>query len=116
MLAAWWVIPRPVTDQLRAQTVIAVLPLVLGEQERGGYTARLRASIDTSLLQVEWIAKKKLTTPSALIYAGGLFLGRIGPQGVYRFSFKRPLPLVPNRIPITLYDIIHHRTIDEINF
>jgi len=90
------------------------LPLVLAHIDHPGLLANLRASADTTTLQLEWIVKKAVTAPATLVYAGPGLLGRIGPQGVYRFSFPRP---GDGKLPeFTLYDNIHHRVTERIKF
>jgi hypothetical protein len=115
ILMALVVIPRPVTDHLREPPAAAgALPLLLGKQDRVDYSANLRASTDTTLLQVEWITKTGVTKPTALIFSGDTLLGHVESKGIYRFTFKRPSGT--NRRSITLYDIVHHRILDKIVF
>jgi hypothetical protein len=114
IMAGWLAIPRAATDFLLQSEAPPPLPLLLAQSDKPGRTVSLRASADTSTLQLEWIERSPLTTPTALVYAGQALLGRIGPQGTYRFSF-RPTPNGKHP-PITVYDIIHHQLIEKINF
>jgi len=114
ILTAWLVVPQPATDLLLQPETAAPLPLLLGQNDKPERTVSLRAVADSSMLQLEWVARSPLTAPSALVYAGPALLGRIGPRGNYRFSF-RPSP-GSRRPQIILYDIIHHTVIEKINF
>jgi len=114
ILTGWWAVPQPATDILLQPQASAPLPLLLSKNERPERTVSLRATADTSILQVEWMERSPLTVSSALVYAGPALLGRIGPQGVYRFSFRAAPE--GKRPQITVYDIIHHKLIEKINF
>jgi len=114
ILAGWLAVPAPATDTLLQPATPAPLPLRLASHDSPAQTITLRASADTATLQLEWVTKSELAAPSALIYAGERLLGRIGPQGVYRFSFT---PGGKDIHPsFTVYDIIHHKNIEKINF
>jgi len=114
ILAGWLAVPRPATDVVLQPQAPASLPLLLGQNDKPERAVSLRSTADASTLQLEWVERSPLTTPSALVYAGPVLLGRIGPRGVYRFSF-RPTP-EGKRPQITVYDIIHHKIIEKINF
>ncbi len=112
-------VPKPATGILLQQSSNKWLPLILQSADKVPYTIHLRSSIDTSVLQLQWISKTALTSPSALIYQGypgqpgGQLLGRIEAMGSYQFPVKTdgagPLTFV-------LYDLIRKQNIDTIKF
>jgi len=114
ILAGWLMVPRPAAGTDLQPGASASLPVLLGWNDKADRMVSLRAAADTSMLQLEWVERSPLTAPSALVYAGPALLGRIGPQGVYRFSF-RPTP-EGRHTQITVYDIIHHKILEKINF
>jgi hypothetical protein len=110
IIGAWLVIPQQVKDRLLQPPSTAALPVVLEKMDKGSYGVRLRGSSDGAFLQLEWISRTALTTPSAIIYqvssaAGGPssaassrladptegaeIIGRIGERGTYHFPLKK---------------------------
>jgi hypothetical protein len=123
ILSAWLVVPKPVREHLLQPASAQALPLLLKNIDKINYSAILRSNADTSVLQLEWINKKPLVVPSALIYqvSDGLknmqdanIVGRIDVQGTYLFPLKKD-PANKN-IQFVLYDIVHHKIIYLINF
>jgi hypothetical protein len=123
IISAWLVVPKPPTDHLLQPPLSASLPVILKTIETNNYKASLRCNTDTSDLQLEWINKSALTTPSAIIYkteskeskpVGSAIIGRIGERGIYHFALKKDK--ADQRFHFLLYDIIHHQVIDRINF
>ena len=120
------VIPKAVKDNVLQPASREALPVVIKTIEKGDYTVNLRSNNDHSSAQLEWISKSVLTVPSAIIYrasapAGGEVLegvadiiGRIDARGIYRFPLKKDS--VNNNLHFIIYDIIHHRIVDHINF
>jgi hypothetical protein len=123
IISAWLVVPKPQADHLLQPSLSASLPVVLKTIERNNYKASLRCSADTSDLQLEWINKSALTTPSAIIYKtesketkpeDADIIGRINERGTYHFALKKNKAAF--EFHFVLYDIIHHQIIDRINF
>lgn len=119
MVAA--VISRPAlaTGILMQPGSSAALPVLLKTIDKEGYTVSLRGNTDTSALQLEWINKKVLTVPSALVYqiqlggADTIVVGRIEAVGIYHFNLKKTKQ---GEVQILLYDIIHHQQADSLHF
>jgi len=125
IIGAWLAVPTPVQDHLLNPAPSQALPLLIKSVSKDAYTVRLRRMEDSSAFQLEWICHSALTSPSAIIYEidpqkgindieGAALIGRINSRGIYHFPLDRNSPDVhPSFI---LYDIIHHRIIDRINF
>ena len=123
IIVAWISIPKQLTDTLRQPIASAALPVNLKSVDKKNYTVSLRANNERSALQLEWINKSTLTSPSALIYelndppainvADNSLIGRIDVKGKFYFNLKND-SIIPRRF--VLYDIIHHQSIDTINF
>lgn len=111
--------PVPATGRLLQPGASAALPVLLKTIDKESYTVSLRASTDTSALQLEWVNKQVLTAPSALVYqinkgeAGTTVVGRIEAAGTYHFALKKARP---GDVQVLLYDIIHHAKTDSLNF
>ncbi|HZE84522.1 MAG TPA: hypothetical protein VE035_09445 [Puia sp.] len=123
IISAWMVIPGPVKDRLLQPASTMALPVLFRTVDKGSYSASLRGSRDSSSLQLEWINRSALTSPSAIIYRsasatggaeGAEIIGRIGARGTYRWPLKKDS--VGNGLHFLVYDIIHHQLIDRINF
>jgi len=123
IISGWLVVPKPVRDRLLQPASTQALPLLLKNIDKTNYSAILRSNADTSVLQLEWINKKQLIVPSALIYQvsdgqkdiqHANIVGRIDAQGVYHFPLKKDS--TSKNMQFVLYDIIHHKIIDLINF
>jgi hypothetical protein len=117
-------VPLPARNTLWQRTSATALPLVLKTRENNDYLVNLRSSSDTSALQLEWINRSALTTPSALIYQlpateikgvdDKQLVGRIEARGTYHFALKKDKD--PLKLSILLYDFIHQKNIDTLNF
>lgn len=125
MICAWLVVPKPVKDHLWQPASAEALPVLIKSVNRENYTAGLRTNNDRSAIQLEWINRLALSSPSALIYqlppadtAGQIenadLIGRIDSRGTYHFNLKSDSANILRQF--VLYDIIHHRIIDRINF
>jgi hypothetical protein len=123
IISAWMAIPAPVRDHLLQPTATNALPLVIKTTTNLDYTVNLRSAADRSGLQLEWINKSGLTSPSAIIYqapeAGSpienaFILGRIEPKGIYHFPLKMDSSNL--QFHFMVYDIVHHQIINRINF
>ena len=125
MICAWLVVPKPVRDHLLQPAPTLQLPVILKSVTRDNYNVSLRASRDSSVLQLEWINKEALTSPSAIIYElapsdtvqhieTAELVGRVDSRGTYRFALKKDS--LNSLAHFVLYDIIHHQVIDRINF
>lgn len=125
IISAWLVVPAPVKDRLLNPVPSRALPLLIKSVSKDAYTVSLRRMQDSSAFQLEWISQSALTAPSAIIYEiypqkgisgpeGADLIGRINSRGIYHFPLNRD----PSNIHASfiLYDIIHHRVIDRINF
>ena len=125
MICAWLVVPKPVKDHLWQPASTVALPVIIKSVKKENYTINLRTNKDRSSTQLEWINQSALTSPSALIYElsqsdtgrhieNAWLIGRIDSRGVYHFALKKEAGDEP--VQFVLYDIIHHRVIDRINF
>jgi hypothetical protein len=125
ILSAWMVIPKPIKDHLFQPESSTALPIIVNSLSRDNYTVNLRSTKDGSALQLEWINKSALVSPSALIYEinpqygekdieGSSLIGRINVRGIYHFALKKDSSVT--KYQFILYDIIHHQAVDRINF
>ena len=123
IVSAWLAVPQPVKEHLLQPASAQALPIMLKTTEKPNYTVNLRSSADTSSLQLEWINKSASTAPSAIIYKipeqnskieQAEIIGRIDSRGIYHFPLKKDR--AGESMHFVLYDIIHHRIIDLINF
>jgi hypothetical protein len=125
ILTGWMVIPKPVKDYLFQPISSTALPVIVHSLNRDNYTVNLRSSKDGTAIQLEWINKSALVSPSALIYEidpkygekdieGSALIGRINDRGIYHFPLKKDSSIT--KYQFILYDIIHHLAIDRINF
>jgi len=123
IIGGWLVVPQSARDHLLQPPGSKVLPLLIKTIDKINYTANLRSSADTISLQLEWINKNPVTSPSALIYMlhdsereieQADIVGRIDSRGAYYFHLKNDPE--GKRMQLVLYDIIHHKIIDHIQF
>jgi hypothetical protein len=117
-------VPVPVKNKLLQPASTEALPLILKTIDKDDYVLHLRSGNDTSHLQLEWINKTALTFPTAVIYQldeastndsnKKQLVGRIEARGTYRFALEKgEVPLKPSFL---LYDFIHQKNIDTLNF
>jgi len=123
IIGGWLVVPQSAKDHLLQPPGSQVLPLLIKTIDKINYTVNLRSSADTASLQLEWINKSPVTSPSALIYMvhdgekeieHADIVGRIDSRGAYYFPLKNDPE--GKRMQLVLYDIIHHKIIDHIQF
>jgi hypothetical protein len=125
IISAWLVVPKPVRDHLLNPVPASALPVIIKTVSTDNYTVSLRRAADWSAMQLEWINQSPLTAPSALIYEtrpgqelrgpeGAALIGRINSRGSYHFPLEKDS--TNEHRSFMLYDIIHHRVIDRINF
>lgn len=124
IILAWLYIPDfvPVKQVLRPK--VELLPIIKTNRESKRYCINLRSNQEGTTWQLEWKNKIPLTVPSAVIYQAVdnikdisklRFIGRIESRGDYVFAlppetnFKSPITFV-------LYDFIHEKTVDSIDF
>lgn len=127
IIAAVVVRPEFPKDKLLQPSTAKALPVILKTAvNREDYEIYLRSNADTSELQLEWIDKKTLTYPSATIYkttkgdtdiTNGKLIGRIEARGDYYFQLDSTFrPVNSSNYQLVLYDFIHQKQIDIINF
>ena len=125
IISAWLVVPKPVKDNLLNPVHSNALPVLIKTVTKDDYTVSLRRKEDWSALQLEWINHSPITAPSAIIYEiypekgingpeGADLIGRIDFRGTYHFPLEKDS--THTHTNFILYDIIHHRVIDRINF
>jgi hypothetical protein len=134
IIASVSVIPRWPNGKLLQPKAVAALPTIVATMDHEDYTINLRKSDDTTM-QLEWINKKVLTFPTATIYVlnppyagksksgstnpleGAELIGRIESRGTYRFAFHHLMePPEKNSLHLILYDFIHEKIIETINY
>ena len=125
IITAWVSIPAKKTQALLQTSSNTILPVILEKSENEKYFVALRGSFDTSQLQLQWISKKKLQYPTALIYAvaengdginGSKLIGRIEATGEWYFRLDSTFTHEPDHVNrFVLYDFIHQQIIDTIN-
>lgn len=123
IISAWIAIPQPLKDKLLQPASTQALPVIIKNlQQRDPFIA-IRSNADTSSLQLEWISGTELTFPSALIYQvsdseknieSGNIIGRVDMRGAYHFPLKKDI--ANKNFHFIVYDIIHHKIIQRINF
>lgn len=116
-------VKKPVTTNLLQPAASAGLPVILQSVNKENYTINLRTDNERSSMQLEWINKSSLTSPSALIYkltdpdakdiCENDLIGRIDTKGTFHFALKKDST---NNNRFILYDFIHRKIIDSINF
>ena len=126
IIAAWLSIPQQAKDKLLQPSPVQALPIVLASADKDNYTVRIRSNRDTSQLQLEWINKNILTYPTATIYktrknekdiSSGALIGRIEARGNYYFKLDSTFNVgKDSAYQLFLYDFIHKKIIDTINF
>jgi hypothetical protein len=126
IIAAWIFVPRyPVQPLLQPVTENA-LPEIVKQTDKGKYMISIRTNPQRTAYQLEWINNNTLAWPTATIYLvakestdikNGLLIGRIESRGAYRFALPPNFqPVNFSTYQLTLYDFIHERIIDTINF
>ncbi|MFT3908167.1 MAG: hypothetical protein QM737_01975 [Ferruginibacter sp.] len=124
IISGWLAIKKTAIEQNLLQPSSAeALSNIIRSIDKENFTAHLRTNNERSSIQLEWINKSPITTPSALIYkltAGNKrnindneIIGRIDSRGSYHFALKNDSTA---GFHFVLYDFIHHQIIDSINF
>ena len=122
IITAWLSVKQPVHNIVLQPATSEALPNIISSVDKKDYTIRLR-SVDTVPEQLEWINKRILSVPSAVIYqtaAGGAgiksgdLIGRIEAKGDYYFPLRRNS--INEKSKFILYDFIHEEIIDSLNF
>lgn len=124
IIAAWLVIPAadPVTVLSRPSS--RLLPEIQAKHESLQHCAYIRSSVDRTDWQIEWKNKTPLAVPSAVIYQlqgkqttidNARLIGRIEATGDYVFPLQ-PDSALPKKLSLLLYDFIHEKVIDSLNF
>lgn len=85
--AAVWVLPQPVAQPKPFQKIDPPLPRILDTQESEELTIHLRGD-STVGTQLEFIIKKPLEQPMALLYWQYMFIGTLGAKGTQRFPIS----------------------------
>ena len=121
IISATLVIPKPATNPVLQPSATRALPVLIKTIDTENYTMNLRG-ISQDATQVEWINKKPLTVPTAVIYKtipgknyveSNELIGRIESIGTYHFDLKDDSTGNYNFI---VYDFMHHQIIDSMNF
>ncbi len=121
IISAILVIPKPATNMLLQPPTTTALPVIIKTVDKENYTMNLRGNSEKPT-QVEWINKKALTVPTAVIYKinpatekieSNDLVGRIESQRTYHFDLKADST---DNYHFILYDFIHQQIIDSINF
>ena len=123
IIIAWIAVPNAALQPLLQPEHTSPLPLILSKAINRQYAVSIRASEDTSLLQLEWINGEILQYPTATIYAedstaGSInemkLVGRIEARGNWYFPLDSTFRHARST-RLLLYDFIHRQIIDTIN-
>lgn len=121
---AWLVVPCQQPVKLLQSPVADLLPVITQTKEHDEYTVNIRSDRSHTKWQLEWKNKTALIYPSAVIYklatatgdiAKGELIGRIESRGDYIFSLEKE-PGANTTLNLVLYDFIHGKIIDTLNF
>lgn len=124
ILLSWLVIPNPVPVKLLKPVTIQLLPVIKYTTEKKEYRVNIRTNKENTEWQLEWKNKLALTVPSAVIYqvkdnepdiTKAQLVGRIEAKGDYVFQLKQDL-LKQQDFSFVIYDFIHEKIIDNVNF
>lgn len=114
--------PTQILFQPSDSSDLKLLPVVAGHRKAAGYDVYLRCSQDSVKWQLEWINKQELKFPTAAVYkvprgeinvSNSELIGRIEARGLYHFPLRRDST---NQYHFMLYDFIHNKVIDTLNF
>jgi hypothetical protein len=120
----WLVIPNQTPVKLLRTETEALLPEVVRTNDKKDYLVTVRSNEEKTQWQLEWKSKTVLTVPSAVIYrkinsnmdiTKQQLIGRIEARRDYVFQLL-PDSSGYKELNLVLYDFIHQRTIDSINF
>jgi hypothetical protein len=124
ILFAWLIIPNQPPVKLLSTETEALLPEVIRTADKKDYLLTVRSNKEKTHWQLEWKSKTVLTVPSAVIYRTiNSNTGITKQQLIGRIEARRDYVFVlPDdssgykQLQLILYDFIHQRTIDSINF
>lgn len=121
---AWLVIPVQQPVNLINEKKINILPDVIRTAGTANYQAIIRANPGRTEWQLEWRNNSVPTVPSAVIYlttgknfdpSTAQLAGRIETKGRYYFDLDPGIPAQGN-FKLVVYDFIHGRKLDSIQF
>ncbi len=124
IVISWLVIPNPIPVKKLSAPHVELFPRILAEKNNAQYCVSIRTNEDKTQWQLAWTNKLALTVPSAVIYQVGVsrddlsnaqLIGRIETREQYVFPLKMG-PAQNNKLHFLLYDFIHEKIIDTINF
>jgi hypothetical protein len=124
IIAAWLVAPDSAPVTILSEPAQQLLPVIQAKRESAQYCIYIRSSMDNTDWQIEWKNKLPLTVPSAVIYRTegrernihkAQLIGRIEARGDYVFRVQ-PDSTWHNELNLLLYDFIHERVVDSLNF
>lgn len=123
ILLSWLVIPNQSAVKLLHSYELTLLPVVRQSKNLVNYQVTIRTDKRNEQWQLEWINKKVLMVPSAVIYmvngasdiTKNELIGRIETRGSYTFPLRR-ITGKEQSFQFILYDFIHQQIIDSINF
>jgi hypothetical protein len=133
IIFVWLAIPNQQPVQLLQTPGVALLPVINQARNFNNYTVTLRTNYDRTRWQLEWKNTTPLKVPSAVIYrvqgqapgettapppfkpANAELIGRIETRGNYIFPLTHDT-LIQSPLHLILYDFIHEKVIDSINF
>jgi hypothetical protein len=124
IVLSWLVIPNPIPIKKLSAPHAELFPRILAEKNNAQYCVSIRANEDKTQWQLAWTNKLALTVPSAVIYqvedsgsdiSKAQLIGRIETREQYVFPLKMD-PAQNNKLHLLLYDFIHEKIIDTINF
>ena len=133
IIFAWLAIPSQQPVQLLQTPGVTLLPVINQTRNLNNYTVSLRTNQDHTGWQLEWKNITPLKVPSAVIYrvqgqapgeitattpfkpANAELIGRIETRGNYVFPLMQDT-LTHSSLHFVLYDFIHEKVIDSINF
>jgi hypothetical protein len=124
ILFSWLVIPVQPSVKLLANEPAPLLPVIIQSGTSQEYTINLRSNTGGSEWQLEWINKRILKVPSAVIYqfngdtasfrpGNAKLIGRIEAQGSYVFPLTSKSES-GKKMDLVLYDFIHNKLIGKI--
>ena len=124
IIAGWLAIPNMQPVKFLQEESTVLLPVIVKSKDENNYLVNIRSNNNKSLWQLEWKNKSVLMVPSAVIYKiinpdeninKQQLIGRIETQGSYLFSLANDSTGY-KKLNLVLYDFIHEKIIDSINF
>lgn len=124
ILLSWLAIPNPVPVKLLKPVSMELLPVIKYTTEKKEYKINIRTNSENTAWQLEWRNKLALAVPSAVIYqvkgnnteiTKAQLIGRIEARGDYVFQLKRDF-VKQQGLSFLVYDFIHEKIIDNVNF